>query len=70
MGVWPETSVFFGTGGELSFGINDLASFRGDLKEVARLILGNYRGATSADGSIRKINGRQVLATACGLLIT
>jgi hypothetical protein len=44
-------------GGEFSFCINDLASCRGDIKEVARLVLGNYRGATSADGSIRKIIG-------------
>jgi hypothetical protein len=54
--------------GELSFCINDLASCRGDLKEVARLVWGNYRGATSAEGSIRKIIAWQVLATACGFL--
>jgi hypothetical protein len=57
MGVWPASSVFFAMGGELSFCINDLASNLGDLKEVARLVLGNYRGATSAEGSIRKIIG-------------
>jgi hypothetical protein len=44
-------------GGELFFCINDLASYRGDLKEVTRLVLGNYRGATSAAGSIIKIIG-------------
>jgi len=57
MGVCPASSVFFAMGGELSFCINDLASYRGDLKEVASLVLGNYRGATSAEGSIRKIIG-------------
>jgi hypothetical protein len=57
MGVWPAGSVFFATGGELSLCINDLASYRGDLREVARLVLGNYRGATSAEGSVRKIIG-------------
>lgn len=57
MGVWPETSGLFTMIGELSFCINDLASYRGDLKEVARLVLGNYRGATSVEGSIRKIVG-------------
>jgi hypothetical protein len=57
MGVCPASSVFFAMGGELSFCINGLASYRGDLEEVARLILGNYRGATSAKGSTRKIIG-------------
>ena len=57
MGVCPASSVFFAMGGELSFCINDLASYRGDRKEVARLVLGNYRGVTSVEGSIRKIVG-------------
>ncbi|MDO9094682.1 MAG: hypothetical protein Q7U99_18840 [Rubrivivax sp.] len=57
MGVCPASSMFFAVGGELSFCINDLASYRGDLKEVARLVLGNYRWATSARGSIKKIVG-------------
>jgi hypothetical protein len=39
----------------MSFCINDLAACRGDLEEVARLVLKNYRGATSAEGSIGKI---------------
>jgi hypothetical protein len=57
MGVWPASSVFFAMGGELSFCINDLAFCGVDLKEVARLVLRNYRGATSAKGLIRKILG-------------
>ena len=57
MGVWPASSVFFAMAGELSFCINDLALYRGDLKEVAHLVLTNYRGATSVEGSIRKIVG-------------
>jgi hypothetical protein len=55
MGVWPDRSVFFAMGGGMSLCINDLAACRGDLKEVARWVLGNYRGATSAEGSIGKI---------------
>jgi hypothetical protein len=57
MGVWPDRSVFFAMGGGMSLCINDLAACRGDLKEVARLVLGNDRGATSAEGSIGKIIG-------------
>lgn len=55
MGVWPERSVFLAMGGELSFGINDLAACRGGLEEVARLVLRNYRGETSAEGLIGKV---------------
>jgi predicted transcriptional regulator len=50
MGVCPASSVFFAMGGESSSCINDLASYRGDLQEVARPVQGNYRGATSAEG--------------------
>lgn len=55
MGVWPERSVLLTMGGEMSICINDLAACRGGLKEVARLVLGNYRGATSAEGSVGKV---------------
>jgi hypothetical protein len=47
--------MFFAMGGESSFCINGLAASRGGLMEVARLVLRNYRGATSAEGSIREI---------------
>lgn len=57
MGVWPERSGLFAMGGELSFCIKDLAACRGDLNEVARLGLGNYRGATTAAGSVSKFIG-------------
>jgi hypothetical protein len=41
-------------GGELSFCINDLASYRGNLTKVARLVLWNYRGATFRRGLDQK----------------
>ena len=56
-GVWSAKSGAFAMGGELSFCINDLAACRGDLKEVARLVLRNYHGVTSAEVSIRKSFG-------------
>ena len=57
MGVCPDRSAPLAMSGELSFCINDLAECRGDLKEDARLIRVSYRGATSAEGSVRKIMG-------------
>jgi hypothetical protein len=54
MGVCPVRSVFLAVVGKLSLCINDLSEILGGREEVAHLVLGNYRGATSELISIEK----------------